>query len=872
MRIWLLSLAWLSLISTAVNPTWSQDTPKPGAQPDVRVLGRTPPLHFNSAESLYLHLRNVGLDKSRVYRLRDVSINRAAIHVTLNDGTIAFTEDVAGHVTGAFFEGDGEILLSPPNQFERASMALFTGGAILEERFVSAYFRFNDDTYAKLLPSLIPTDYAEAFVSQWNEPVHKLAEGDALRLFMTFSRFLPAFGQVAEGPTTQLKSGTDDDRFLHARLQGLRLGTFDLYFDSETSEQILAGQLKTVEGASYYDIWTSFSPAKTTGHSETVNPTVGEGGKPDSILVSQYKIRAEIKPPTQIDAEAVLQMEVRQGGQRAVLFELSRALQIRQVEADGHSVAFIHNQAIEGTQLARHGNDLVAVVFPQPLRSGQRVELLFTYSGEVLSEAGVGLLYVGARGTWYPNRGLVMSNFDLEFRYPTGWTLVATGKRTDTKSLPNGGDLQIQEDPPAGEQVSRWVSERPIPIAGFDMGKYERVVAHAGDVTVETYATSAVERGFPRPPVESVIPDPSIPGVPLPPMTALPPLPSPARNAQGVAAASARAIDFFSRRYGPFPYSDLKLAQMPGGLSQGWPGLIFLSSLSFLTAEEKSQLHLTSVEKTLISQVISHETAHQWWGDLVMWSGYRDQWIVEALANYSSMMVLESENPAQFRAAMEKFRDDLLEKNKSGVPLMEDGPVTLGTRLSCSQFPSGYDAISYGRGTWLFHMLRFMMRDAERTSGARVHRDGKTGQADEPFVRVLRRVRERYQGKPITTRELLQAFEEELPPSLWYEHRKSLDWFNEGWVNGTAIPRFELHGVKYSDTLGSTKISGVILQKDAPENLVTSVPLYASIAGKMVLLGRVFADGPETPFHLTASPGARKIVLDPEQTLLTRSR
>jgi aminopeptidase N len=337
-----------------------------------------------------------------------------------------------------------------------------------------------------------------------------------------------------------------------------------------------------------------------------------------------------------------------------------------------------------------------------------------------------------------------------------------------------------------------------------------------------------------------------------------------------VAASSAHAIEFFSRRFGPFPYGDLKLVQMPGGLSQGWPGLIFLSSMAFLTTEEKSALHLSPLERTLISQVVSHETAHQWWGDLVMWSGYRDQWIAEALANYSSLMVLESENPAQFRAVMEKFKDDLLEKNKAGVRLMEDGPVTLGTRLSCSQFPGGYEAISYGRGTWLFHMLRFMLRDAERTSVAAARGDGKSG--DELFVRVLRRIRDRYQGKSITTRELLQAFEEELPPSLWYEHHKSLDWFYQGWVNGTAIPHFELRGLKYSDNPASTTISGVILQKDAPDNLVTSVPLYATVAGRMVLLGRVFADGPETPFHLRVPVGARKVVLDPDQTLLARSR
>jgi len=117
-----------------------------------------------------------------------------------------------------------------------------------------------------------------------------------------------------------------------------------------------------------------------------------------------------------------------------------------------------------------------------------------------------------------------------------------------------------------------------------------------------------------------------------------------------------------------------------------------------------------------------------------------------------------------------------------------------------------------------------------------------------------------------------QTFADELPASLRYERHKSLDWFYEGWVNGTAIPRFELRGVKYSDKPASTTISGTILQKDAPDDLVTSVPLYASVAGKLVFLARVFADGAETSFHLTAPQGARRVVVDPEQTLLARSR
>ena len=37
----------------------------------------------------------------------------------------------------------------------------------------------------------------------------------------------------------------------------------------------------------------------------------------------------------------------------------------------------------------------------------------------------------------------------------------------------------------------------------------------------------------------------------------------------------------------------------------------------------------------------------------------------------------------------------------------------------------------------------------------------------------------------------------------------------------------------------------------------------------MVLLGRVFADGEESTFHLSAPAGTHKIVIDPYNTVLT---
>jgi len=250
----------------------------------------------------------------------------------------------------------------------------------------------------------------------------------------------------------------------------------------------------------------------------------------------------------------------------------------------------------------------------------------------------------------------------------------------------------------------------------------------------------------------------------------------------------------------------------------------------------------------------------------VGWVGYRDQWWVEALAEYSSLMLLETQNPSQFHAIMDKYRHDLLEKSRTGRLLKEAGPVTLGTRLSCSEFPAGYTAISYGRGTWLFHMLRYMLRDAERQEGRKPDQSG-----EEPFMRALLRLRNTYDGRSITSHELLTAFEDELPASLRYEGRKSLDWFYQSWVDGTAIPRYELKQLKFADKAGVTVVTGAILQKDAPDDLVTSVPLYASQAGRLTLLGRVFADGAETAFHIAAPAGTRRVVVDPYETLLRQT-
>ncbi|HKU28020.1 MAG TPA: M1 family aminopeptidase, partial [Candidatus Sulfotelmatobacter sp.] len=706
------------------------------------------------AEALYRQLSQVGLDPTRVYQVRGASLNRSAIQISLDDGRIGFTQDVTGHITGAFFEGDGEILLSPPDAMERRSMTFFTGMAILEERFASAYFRFNDDAAAELAPDLRATDEKQEFVDRWDATAKNLAGSDAIRLLMTFSRMLPTGAGPASQAAVQAANGAD--RFLHARLQGVKLGVFDVFFDSTAPEQVQAGQAKELNGETYYDVWTSFSPRSVTA----ARPRLDTTPQPQSqrirgsrISVRSYTIKAEVTPPKQIHARAQLQCEVLDGGERTLLFELSRFLPTESVTLDGRPVEFIHNPSIEGTQLSRRGNDVVAVVLPEPTRTGQQFQLEFGYGGEVLAEAGNGLLYVGARGTWYPNRGMEMADFDLQFTYPSDWTLVATGKPAE---------VSAEEKAKAnGQQITRWTSDRPIPLAGFNLGKYREATTEAGKITVETYATRGVEKEFPNAQIQIIAP----PRPPIDPTVRHPelivaPRPSPVRNELRVGEEAAQAIEYFSERFGPFPYSHLALTQFPGRASQGWPGLVFLSSYAFLNDAERQQLHYDDRQILLQQLVPAHETAHQWWGDLVSWTSYRDQWFSEGLSQYCTLMMLQEKNPAGFHAVMADYRRELLKKDEEGVSPEDAGAVTLGTRLVSSRLPGSYEAITYGRGTWLFHMLRSMMKDAYRTEGKDHGIDNS-----EPFVRALRNLRQRYEGKAVSTQELLDVFAEELPPS-----------------------------------------------------------------------------------------------------------
>ena len=759
------------------------------------------------AVATYRALLNPVISPSDVHHVRDVSIQREDLHLALNDGSIGLIRAIDGHVTGAVFEGEGEVLLVPPNRAERTSLALFTGAAVLEQKFTSAYFRFFDDKLVdELRPGFRPAEDVDAFVARWEEPLKLLAPADALQILEAMAN--------AQNPAS---------RFLLFRLGGTELGTFDMVFDASSSEQIHVAQERLNGNAAFYDTWVSF-PMRSARLASNQNE-----GRFSDFELSDYKLRAKAQPPTDLSVEGEVTLTPRRTGQRAVLLELSRYLRVSEMRANGQPVEFLQNEAISGSELARRGDDLVAVIFPAVLEKDRPIKLSFTYAGPVMFNAGGEVLYVGARGTWYPTTGTRYANYDLTFDYPDDWTLVATGKPI-TSTAQNG------------RRVSRFATDKPITHAGFNLGKFETGEATAGNVVIHAYAARNVEQPLADKAARLGI------------------HPQPSREVQQIAAQAATTIKFLSGELDAFPYSRLEITQLPAFLSQSWPGLIYLSSTAFLDPNERraTGIHDPYTELLVSRLMLSHETAHQWWGDAVDSASYRDEWIIEALANYCALIMLEKEDPQAMKTALDYYKTQLLRETENGI-VANAGPVTLGARLTSSRFPQAYDRVLYGRGTWLIHMLRSMLRQAGGENN------------DALFFTALKGLLDRSPSHKVSTRDLQIAFEQVLPASLVYEGNKSLDWFFDSWINDVAIPQFSLERVHVAEAGNKTQVSGVIRENYAPKDLVTAIPVYAiDEAGKQHFLAFVFTDEAETAFTLTAPAGTKQLVLDPEGTVLRR--
>ena len=780
--------------------------------------------------ALLNQLNNALVDPAQVYALRDTRITRDRVTLYFNRGFIAFLTKVQGETLGAIFSGRGEVLLIPPDTVEKQNLAQFTESPILEEQFTAAYLRFTDGTAQELLTAAHRPDPEDPeqppnFASQWNA---------ALRALNPLS-------------STRMIADLLEDRrspFFRARLDVLDRPPFDVVVDERLPEAVsVVATAKTGEGL-YNDVWCSF-PSKTSKARFT---SLLKG--PARVL--SYKIYTRILADHSLEGRADLQVESLSGSSRVLPFVLSRWLEVSKVETEeGKSLVVFPDASEETSEGPPRRSDWIDVVLPTPRPTGERFHLIFTYHGNVIGDAGNGVLFVGARGSWYPSRPLnEPAVYDLAFDYPQNLTLVATGTR-------------LEEGPSGNGMHSHWRSDGGFRVAGFHLGPYTSVERQVGKTLVEVFATKEAEASLEKRHVERAPPmiDISHQTIKNPAIRILPRLVSPLKPEAllgRVAEDAADAMAYYEKQFGPFPYPHMAIAQVPGSFGQGWPELVYLPTLTFLPRSERSALGFTQTEDELLTQSLeAHEIAHQWWGNLLGLKTYHDVWLSEGVASYVAACYLaqRKDGERKFRQMLEIFKRDLLSKTQTGKTVEAGGPVWLGDRLSNSLNPNCYTNVVYKKSAWVLHMLRGLLSDPATGS-------------DERFFRMLRDFLNAHRGEEVSTEDFIHHAEKYMTRAIDLEHDGRLDWFFNEWVYNTGIPTYQLTSHTRRQGLDAYLVQGTIEQSGVPSQFEMLVPVVAwNAKNKRMKVERVVVGEAGGHFRFTTATKPARVSIDEDNLL-----
>ncbi|MGZ5287456.1 MAG: M1 family metallopeptidase [Flavisolibacter sp.] len=210
-------------------------------------------------------------------------------------------------------------------------------------------------------------------------------------------------------------------------------------------------------------------------------------------------------------------------------------------------------------------------------------------------------------------------------------------------------------------------------------------------------------------------------------------------------AVTPAILDFFTSYIGPYPYQKLANVQSTtifGGMENA--SAIFYAENS-VTGDRESE------------DVMAHEIAHQWFGNMASEKSFQHLWLSEGFATYLTNLYWEQKyGQEKFRERLEKDRKEVIEfakKHQHGV-----------VDSSCNNMQL-LNTNSYQKGGWVLHMLR-------REVG------------DKDFQNILRTYYQQYSGGNADTRDF-EAVAEKVSG-------KELTWFFDQWLYRAGIPELEI--------------------------------------------------------------------------------
>jgi hypothetical protein len=789
------------------------------------LLAGVPLLRAGVATDLAREFQAVSLDPEECYRVTDLNLAKEDIKIYLASGFLVFTKPIDGFRQGAVFvasaeAGDAEILLLPPSRTERLSLATFTQSPNLDEHFNAAAFLFSDGTAADLLNKLDSSsakktpELGNIIAEQWNPLLRHLA-----------STFVTSL--VHDALSSNRNAG-----FFYMAISGNKLGSFDLLYDPVIPEQIYVGKLAFRNNRAYFDSWSSFPSRSGRNGAEPPEP---------QAALSDFRIESTIGEDLKMTSVTRARLTVKSNLEGPLRFSISPNMHVTEARIDGNPVEVFSRESLNSNVIAGAEENEFLLIPAGPLDPAKTHELEIQHEGGVIHKAGDGVYYVNSRGTWYPRLGAEFATYDLTFRYPRNLTLVAPGA--------------VVEDRTEGElRITRRKTEAPIRFAGFNLGDFQSTSISENGYHIDVYANRHVEAAL-QPKTPPLSPDTGPPGMIRPRRRdprelipdVVPPVPlEPAGRFDQIVKDVVETLDFMTSEFGPPATRNLAITPIPATFGQGFPGLVYLSTLAYLSPALRPERLQASFPETFYSELLEpHEIAHQWWGNLVTPASYRDEWLIESLANYCALLLLEKNKGMKaVNDVLDDYRNRLLSKTENGRTWESAGPITWGKRLQSSLAPNAWEVVAYQKGTWIIHMLRRQL-------------------GDENFYKLLRDVANRYRLSPISTgqfRDLAQAYTS--PESK----DRSLRNFFENWVDGTGIP-----SVKLNYTWSAGKLNGTLVQTNAGDDFTALVPVEVQTAKQKRVYWLPTGSDP-VPFHIPVAAAPARVTLLMNDCLLTISR
>lgn len=510
----------------------------------------------------------------------------------------------------------------------------------------------------------------------------------------------------------------------------------------------------------HFQLWTSYRSPKTAPL--TTQPS----------RFSDYRVHAQISSTLRLSADAVFHYQCDAADGHSLRFDLSDKLSVTSASVDGQPAEFFGRRAVGQTGDGRIAGAFLVVV-QEPLRVGIH-EISVHYEGEVIRRTAKSTYFVEERNTWYPRAGNTAAVFDLTFDCPQALQLVSTGELV-SNSTANG---------------VRTVHRRtPVPqnFVGFNLGDYRIQTSSDGSYAVDVFANRSVA------------------------------------SPDDLAPRTLAILKTYSQWWSPLPIQSLAVTPISGYFGQGFPGLIYLSDVSYIRLDDRpASLRGSRLDSFFSDLLLPHEIAHQWWGNLVSAADYRVGWLTEAMASHSAIEYAAHQNPTSSRSAvLASYKKDL-RKLRDGQPTESLGPVDFGVRLLDEWGLEVWHTITYEKGAWILRMLQ-------------------TRLGDERWRQLQLNLLTTFTSRPLTNDALRQSAAQLLPPG---QPDRDLRLFFDTWVYGTGIPRLALS--RHNDGL-ELEMSGV------PDDFSADIPLTCGASGGRGTVRWVRAN-PGT----TLLPGAEK--------------